>query len=79
MTFFNNLGEIINQVFGSAENRIPLSEYTGWHFVVMVFFGMLTVAALVLATILTGLLYCICWIIAFIDDFINNEWKDKND
>ena len=38
MDFFNNLGEIINQVFGSAENRIPLSEYTGWHFVVMVFF-----------------------------------------
>ena len=52
MDFFNNLGEIINQVFGSAENRIPLSEYTGWHFVVMVFFGLLTVAALVLAVYL---------------------------
>lgn len=52
LAFFNNLGEIINQVFGSAENRIPLSEYTGWHFVVMVFFGMLTVTALALATYL---------------------------
>jgi hypothetical protein len=37
------------------------------------------VAALVLATFLTGLLYCIFWIIAFVDEFINNEWKDKND
>ena len=26
------------------------------------------VAALVLATVLTGLLYCICWIIAFINE-----------
>jgi len=37
------------------------------------------VAAVVFAFAFMGLLYCICWVIVFVDEFINNDWKDKND
>lgn len=46
-------------------------------FVVYIVFCLIT--ALVMGLALMGLLYCICWIICFMDEFINNDWKDKND
>lgn len=46
---------------------------------VILFLITLLVTTFVFVIVLTGFLYCICWIIIFVDEFINNEWKDKND
>ena len=45
----------------------------------IIYIVIILVTAFILTVVFMGLLYCICWIIAFVNEFINNSWKDKND
>lgn len=46
---------------------------------ILILFAYLIVCFIIAMAFSFALLYCICWVLIFVDELINNDWKDKND